>query len=320
MADASSLATGAESERVDSHCTNPLPIILEAVAAASRLFKGSQPGVDCEPPNDDREEGVDPGCPFDQPEKDEEDVDEGQQATEMDSAVRAAKDALASTSADASATTAPPGAAAASTHSSEAESSAGVAAAASAVAPPEPTLAPPTVAATVPGAGAISAAASIAARCGGSTSNNPPAVPVVSVASDIELSIELPPGAAAGMRVGFTLPDGRMARAFVPDVSEIPGWPEQRVLHVTVPAPPKPTRPLSSPECLEPTVMIDAILDVSETVRVHALDAVTAVSISPDDVTRGKHPKRIVPADMRKVLAAGGAALSFGLQTGAASE
>lgn len=58
--------------------------------------------------------------------------------------------------------------------------------------------------------------------------------------------------------------------------------------------------------------MIDAILDVSETVRMHALDAVTAVSISP---TGEKHPKRIVPTDMRKVLAAGGAALSFRSQT-----
>ena len=63
--------------------------------------------------------------------------------------------------------------------------------------------------------------------------------------------IELPARVDTAVTIRFILPDGRLARATVPDVTQIPGWPVQRFIHVRVPKgaprppglPPRPRHP-----------------------------------------------------------------------------
>ena len=96
-----------------------------------------------------------------------------------------------------------------------------------------------------------------------------------------------------GTIIKFTLPDGRRARATVPDLSQVAGWPDDRVLCVRVPKPPPPPPGTSSsPVRLHPTVTVEGVLEV-----VHASAHYTALAAA---VAVGLSPLKVKPATERK--------------------
>ena len=131
------------------------------------------------------------------------------------------------------------------------------------------------------------------------------------------LRIELPEAAVAGMIIRFTLPDGRLARATVPDLSQVAGWPEERILCVCVPKPPPPPPGSAAPHSpvrLHPTVILQGVLETVQgtAAEASAMAAVSAVSFSPSQAKAERKRKAPLPPlnpELQGAAAAAGAVL-----------
>ena len=108
--------------------------------------------------------------------------------------------------------------------------------------------------------------------------------------------IELPARVDTGGTIRFTLPDGRLARATVPDVTQIPGWPEQRFIYVRVPkgAPRPPGLP---PRPQHPPTILEGAFEAAQQAdsAVAAQIAACAVELSPSKVKEEDELKRKRP-------------------------
>jgi hypothetical protein len=276
-----------------------VPVQREAVAQASRLFKGSAPGVDCGAPTDDCEDEIDAGSPFDQREEPDEEVgeDHAEQANEMNAAASAAAAAAGSS---------------ASAGGSTAAGSVG-----SATAGPSSDAGP-----RHDTTGTVPQRLQPARR--GQFEQIPTAPAATEMASEV-FAIELPAGVEKGTMVQFKLPDGRTARATVPDLSIIPGWPEQRRLHVRIERPPpSPVHAThtSARNCASSTSepILDAIIEAARRANIDVQPAVSAVSVLQRSGGKAKHqPVGSLASTSQQTLAAGGALLAAAVTDGARS-
>ena len=127
--------------------------------------------------------------------------------------------------------------------------------------------------------------------------------------------VELPENAETGQSFRFTLADGRMFHAKVPDLSQVPGWPERRLMQIRVPkAPPPPPGASHSPVRFHPTNIMQCVLEVAQRGdnEAEALAAVTAVSLSPSkakEQTKRKRPLPMLNPELQGAAAAGAAIL-----------
>ena len=110
------------------------------------------------------------------------------------------------------------------------------------------------------------------------------------------MSTQLPASVDTAVTIRFILPDGRLARATVPDVTQIPGWPVQRFIHVRVPkgAPRPPGLP---PRPQHPSTILEGVFEAAQQAdsAVAAQNAAHAVELSPSKVKEKDELKRKRP-------------------------
>lgn len=128
--------------------------------------------------------------------------------------------------------------------------------------------------------------------------------------------IELPARVDTGGTIRFTLPDGRLARTTVPDVTQIPGWPEQRFIHVRVPkGGPRP--PGLPPRPRQPSTILEGVFEAAQQAdsAVAAQIAAHAVELSPSkvkekDELRRKRPLPPLNPELHKAAGASATVLA----------